>query len=343
MREYQDSNAQMIHRHHVRQGVVVAVLLLLAFIGVVWLLHLWEEANNPHQTIDPTATRVTTRRGGALYDLRDDVETILIIGLDKYEDAIADSSDGYRNDQQADFLLLLLVDRAEKKCQLLHINRDTMSQVPVLGITGNVAGTQLEQLALAHTYGTGNEDSCRNTVQAVSTFLHETPIDHYLSVTMDAVQILNDAVGGVTVTVTDDFSRVDKTLVKGQTVTLKGSQALTYVRARAGMEEQTNLNRMARQRQYMSALQTKLSQKIRDDSGFSLKTAMDLSGYMISDCSVNHLAEVANWVAEYGSSDILTIDGEAVQGEEFMEFYADDLALQSLILDLFYTPANDNP
>ena len=338
MRAFQD-NDQMLHRHHVRQGVVVAVLLLAAFIGVVWLLHLWEQKTNPHQSSESASAHVTTRRGGALYTLRDDIESILIIGLDKYEDAIVDT-DGYRNDQQADFLLLLLVDRAEKKCQMLHINRDTMSQVPVLGITGNVAGTQFEQLALAHTYGTGNEDSCRNTVRAISTFLHETPIDHYLSVTMDAVQVLNDDVGGVTVTVTDDFSRVDKTLVKGETVTLKGSQALTYVRARAGMEEQTNLNRMARQRQYMSALQEKLSEKVRADSGFSLKTAMDLSGYMISDCSVNHLAEVANCVAEYETAEILTIEGEAKQGKEFMEFYAEDEALQTMILDLFYEPVD---
>ena len=338
MREFQD-NEQMRHRHHVRQGVVVAVLLLLAFIGVVWVLHLVEENNNPHQTID-TATRITTHRGGALYDLRDDIETILIIGLDKYEEAIDENFDGYRNDQQADFLLLLLVNRTEKTCQMLHINRDTMTRVPILGITGDVAGTQVEQLALAHTYGTGNEDSCRNTVHAVSTFLHETPIEHYLSVTMDAVQVLNDAVGGVTVTVNDDFSGVDKTLVKGQTITLKGSQALTFVRARAGMEEQTNLNRMARQRQYMSGLQTRLSEKIREDDSFSLQTALDLSKYMQSDCSVNHLAEVANCIAEFGFSEIQTIEGEAVEGEEFMEFYADDLALQSLILDLFYVPAD---
>ena len=339
MREFHDSNQQMLHRHHVRQGVVVAALLLLAFIGIVALLHFVEQNNNPHQTVDPV-TRATTHRGGALYNLRDDLETILIIGLDKYEDAIAESTDGYRNDQQGDFLLLLLVDRDAQKCQMLHINRDTMSEVQILGVTGNVAGTKVEQLALAHTYGSGDVDSCRNTVQAVSTFLHNTPIDHYLSVTMDAVQILNDAVGGVTVTIKDDFSKVDPNLVKGETVTLKGSQALTFVRARAGMEEQTNLNRMERQRQYMSALQSRLSEKIRGDSGFSLKTAMDLSGYLISDCSVNHLADVANCIAEYGFSEILTIEGEAVQGEEFMEFYADDYALQNQILDLFYVPAD---
>ncbi|MBR3289333.1 MAG: LCP family protein [Clostridia bacterium] len=340
---YDGYNDPSLHRRRVRQGIIIVVLLLVTFAGVVWMLHLWETWSDPEIDSDPIVTRATTRaRGGALYDLREDMETILIIGLDKYEADIDDTADSYRNFQQADFLLLMMIDRGEKKCQALHINRDTMSKVQVLGITGDVAGVQVEQLALAHTYGTGREDSCRNTVRAVSTFLHETPIDHYVAVTMDAVAILNDAVGGVTVEVRDDFSKVDPTLVKGQTVTLQGAQALTYVRARSGMEEQTNINRMSRQRQYMSALQEKLTEKIRGDSGFSLDTVMKLSGYMSSDCPVNHLAAVADTVAEYGFSGILTIDGEAVEGEQFMEFYADDEKLQAQILDLFYLPVDDH-
>ena len=63
---------------------------------------------------------------------------------------------------------------------------------------------------------------------------------------------------------------------------------------------------------------------------------------MTSDCSVNRLADIADRVAEYGFSDILTIAGESVQGEEFMEFYADDEALQSMILDLFYRPVESS-
>ena len=41
-------------------------------------------------------------------------------------------------------------------------------------------------------------------------------IDYYFSMNMDAISILNDAVGGVTVEVTDDFSQVDATIGKGQ-------------------------------------------------------------------------------------------------------------------------------
>ena len=41
------------------------------------------------------------------------------------------------------------------------------------------------QLALAHTYGSGEEDSCENTVLAVENLLYGVGIDHYVSLTMD--------------------------------------------------------------------------------------------------------------------------------------------------------------
>mgnify|MGYP000585160404 FL=1 len=69
---------------------------------------------------------------------------------------------------------------------------------------------------------------------------------------MDAVPILNDLLGGVEVTVLDDFSGIDDTLIKGETVTLHGDHALTYVRERYGLEDSSNSTRMVRQRQYMT-------------------------------------------------------------------------------------------
>ena len=84
-----------------------------------------------------------------------------------------------------------------------------MTQIRILGVTGEPAGTFTGQLALAHTYGSGEEDSCENTVLAVSNLLYGMEIDHYVSLTMDGVALLNDLVGGVTVEVLDDFSGID--------------------------------------------------------------------------------------------------------------------------------------
>lgn len=50
-------------------------------------------------------------------------------------------------------------------------------------------------------------------------------IDGYAMVNVGAVSVVNDMVGGVTVTIEDDFSEVDPTLKMGETVTLMGEQA----------------------------------------------------------------------------------------------------------------------
>lgn len=72
--------------------------------------------------------------------------------------------------------------------------------------------------------------------------------------TMGAVPYINDLVGGVPVTVLDDFSGIDDSLVEGETITLKGEQALHYVRIRGGLEDSSNLNRMKRQQQYLESM-----------------------------------------------------------------------------------------
>ena len=49
---------------------------------------------------------------------------------------------------------------------------------------------------------------------------------------MDGMALLNDYVGGVQVTVKDDFSQVDSSLIQGETITLTGEQALIFVLVR---------------------------------------------------------------------------------------------------------------
>lgn len=96
----------------------------------------------------------------------------------------------------------------------------------------------------------------------------------------------------MTVEVLDDFTGIDETLVKGETVTLMGQQALNYVRIRAGMEDSSNLNRMKRQQQYLEALAEKV-QNLGDDFSISAEQISLLSDYVISDCSIDELKRMA--------------------------------------------------
>ena len=316
--------------------LVCAVVVILGIL--LGLLRMWELRRVGEQggTED---TEEYLWYDGEAYALRRRVETLLVIGLDTFEDDAERS--GYTNDLRADFLLLLVFDHQNKTCTAVHLNRDTMAEIAVLGIGGKKVGTVTEQLALAHTYGSGKEDSCRNTARAVSELLGGISVTHYMSVTMDAVAVVNDAVGGVTVTVADDLSMFDPALEKGATVTLQGQQALTYVRSRQGLAESTNEARMARQRQYMEALYEAAKAKRAGGEDISMDTLLKITEYTVTDSNTAKLDQLLDAVDEYGLYEIHPIEGETREGERFMEFIPDESALMRLVLDLFYEPVSE--
>lgn len=314
------------------RGLAVALLAVFLLTGAFLLLELWEKRQSifPEQKTENTVYEYN----GVEYVKNEDVDSFLILGLDKYEDAI--NNDSYNNDQRADFLMLLVFDNSEKKFTAVHLNRDTMVNMNVLGVAGQKIGTVNKQLALAHTYGNGRDVSCRNTADAVSELLNGVKVNHYLSITMDAVPILNDLLGGVEVTVLDDFSGIDDTLIKGETVTLHGDHALTYVRERYGLEDSSNSTRMVRQRQYMTAVYDKAMLKIENDDNFVIEASSKLADYIVSDRSVNQLQEIAKKLSQYKFTEIETLEGESVVKDGLMEFRPDADSIDKIVFELFY-------
>ena len=314
------------------RGLAVALLAVFLLTGAFLLLELWEKRQSifPEQKTENTVYEYN----GVEYVKNEDVESFLILGLDKFEDAI--NNDSYNNDQRADFLMLLVFDISEKKFTAVHLNRDTMVNMNVLGVAGQKIGTVNKQLALAHTYGNGRDVSCRNTADAVSELLNGVKVNHYLSITMDAVPILNDLLGGVEVTVLDDFSGIDDTLIKGETVTLHGDHALTYVRERYGLEDSSNSTRMVRQRQYMTAVYDKAMLKIENDDNFVIEASSKLADYIVSDRSVNQLQEIAKKLSQYKFTEIETLEGESVVKDGLMEFRPDADSIDKIVFELFY-------
>lgn len=193
-----------------------------------------------------------------------------------------------------------MVDRTAGVCRVLPLNRDTMTEITALGLAGEQVGTFNGQLALSHTYGSGGLDSARNTGRAVSSLLYGVDIDHVMAFTMDAVPVINDAVGGVTVLVEDDFSAVTDQLPMGQEVTLHGDLALTFVQSRGDMGgEKTNINRMSRQAAYLRGLYTRL-QSAAQDEGFLTQLLLELSSYLTTDCTANQLNDLYRTVSQDG-------------------------------------------
>jgi LCP family protein required for cell wall assembly len=288
-----------------------------------------------HQGTDPTIATKTIERDGVKYFPRQDITVVMLLGID--QTGKVEPSNSYNNYGASDVVSLLIFDETNQQTRILCLNRDTMLEMPILGIGGKKAGTAFQQLALSHTYGSGLEDSCANTRETVSNFLYGLQIDYYLSLNMDAIALLNDAVGGVTVTVTDDFSQIDPSIVKGE-VTLTGQQAITFVRGRGGVGDQLNVSRMERQKEYMGGFMKAF--KAKQDAGieFLVSSYEEAMPYMVTDCSLTVLEDITRRYGDYPIVEIVSPEGENRKGETYMEYYVDEQKLDELILRLFYAP-----
>lgn len=310
-------------------AVLFAAALLLS--AVLFFVDLWEQ----HYATYPATEEVLQEEvfyNGETYVRNENIETLLVLGLDTFDNY---DSDSYRNEKQADFLALLVLDKTANTCQAIHINRDTMTEMNVLGVAGDRVDTVTAQVALSHTYGNGREVSCRNTANAVSDLLG-IEIDHYVSLSMNAVPAYNDMLGGVTLEVMDDFTSIDPQMSAGKKMTLSGAQALLYVRSRKGLDDATNDHRMKRQKQYLQALLDATERRIDQDESFVSKAAMKLTEYMVSDCSANRLEEIAKRYTITDPTAIHTPEGATKMGEEFLEFYPDADSLKQIVVDCFY-------
>ena len=156
---------------------------------------------------------------------------------------------------------------------------------------------------------------------------------------MDAIPVLNDLVGGVSVFVEDDFSAVDPSLEQGKTVRLQGQQALTFVRTRWYVDDSSNLSRMNRQRAYINALYEQMTQKLQNEDSFAARLASQLADYSVSDLTTTELSNLAEQLKDYRFTGITPIRGDAVLGEKNIEYYTDEADLRSLVIETFFREA----
>ncbi len=316
--------------------LVFAGFILLLVIAMLYSgLQILESTVLRTGTQEQAVASKTITRGDTHYFPRQDITVVMVLGIDQYGEVTA--SEAYSNRGAADMAMLLIFDEANESCTVLQLNRDTMLEIPVLGVGGKQAGTYFGQLALAHTYGTGLEDSCENTRKAISDFLYGIQIDYYVAMNMDAISILNDGVGGVTVNVTDDFSQVDPTIPMGR-VTLTGDQAIHFVRTRKDVGDQLNLSRIQRQKDYTTSFLDAFMAAYRADPTFAVSVYDKVDPYIVTDCSANTISAMIDRYGDYEIREVVSPQGENVMGEEYFEFYPDEEALDALILRLFYTP-----
>ena len=310
--------------------VILALLFLILYSGFR-VLESTVFLDSPQETQSESKTIVSD---GVKYFPRKDITVLMLMGINR-EGKVQPTE--FNHGGAVDMVNLVIFDEEKEQYHILALNRDMMVNIPVLNSYGKAVDTYYGQLAYAHTYGDGMVISCENVRKTVSDLLYGLEIDYYLAMNMDTIGILNDAVGGVTVEVTDDFSAVSSDLPMG-TVKLTGEQAVTFVQSRMGVGDQLNLSRMARHEEYMAHFMEALGRALEEQPGFAEKTYGKITDYVVTDCTVQILSRLEKDYGDYTPGRICAVPGENVLGEEYYEFYPDGEALDGLILELFYAP-----
>ena len=85
----------------------------------------------------------------------------------------------------------------------------------------------------------------------------------------------------------------------------------------------------------------KAREALGSNPGLALELYSALSGYMVTDITLDEVNYLASIILDYSFSGdrIYSLEGETVVGDwNFEEFYPDEEALYELILDIFYEP-----
>ena len=179
---------------------------------------------------------------GKAYRYNDQVITLLCMGIDQSGGEIQKEKNVSGESGQADSIFLAVMDPVSRQLSVIAISRDTMTKIPAFDNKGNYLGENINHLGLAYAYGDGREKSCQYMVDAVSRLFYGIPINGYAAFSLETIGKLNDAVGGVTVTVPEgeDMTSADPQLKSGEAVTLTGDMAETFVRWRNTEEHGSN-------------------------------------------------------------------------------------------------------
>ena len=284
---------------------------------------------------------------GKVYEYNEDIRTFLVLGIDE------GNTKGFEADEkvkeltgggQSDGIFLIILNPMDESIKIFAINRDTKVDILMVGMgEGGTDVTGKFAISTQHGFGGGGKYSCELSRDAVSRLIYDMPIHGYVSIQYSDIPAINDAVGGVTLTLPeddDDLTVRNKNWKAGATITLKGQEAHDFVRYRdiyGGSESQRR--RLGRHKLYLKSFIKQMKEKTKEDITLPMKIYNSIKDDVVTDLSVDTISYLVSEYADYSfdENDIYTMEGETKLGEDgFAYFYPDDEALKALVIKLFY-------
>lgn len=277
---------------------------------------------------------------GKEYRYRDGIINILCLGIDK-QVPLDQIEEGRGNIGMSDTILLASLDTKKDEVKVIAIPRDTMVEVQTTTEDGKLSSKEKMQICYQYAYGKSVKQSNELTVDTVSQLLYDVPIQRYCTLNIEALPILNDAIGGVDVEIREDVEEWEPRLIYGATMHLDGELALRFVKVRNKSRPDGATLRTQRQKQYAIAFVKKAKSVIAKDPTIPVTIFQELQkdGNMSTDITLEDIAYLIPEVMDISFPDdaIQVIPGESKLGEDGLaEYHRDVDALKELVINTFY-------
>ncbi|MFE7897786.1 LCP family protein [Streptomyces sp. NPDC057424] len=264
-------------------GAALAVLLVVAGAGGYWL----------YQRLDSNiqAAGIDNKIGGDRpANLSPGAKNILVVGSDSRDGDNAKYGKGLTT-MQSDTLMVLHIAANREWAAVVSLPRDSWLQIPACDRgNGTTSAPHHFKINEAFAIGGATGDIGSAAACTIKTIEQNTGlrIDHFLSVDFQGFKGMVDALDGLEVcpkqAIHDTKAHLD---LEAGCQTVKGEQALGYVRTRYSVGDGSDIGRIGRQQEFMQALATKAQDKLTSPGDLysflesvtkSLTTDEDLAG-----------------------------------------------------------------
>ncbi|MBM7600515.1 LCP family protein required for cell wall assembly [Virgibacillus halotolerans] len=221
-------NSRVDKRHKKRRkwpfwvgGIILAFVLIIG--GYIY--YVWDKVGDTIATMHDPLEGDNQKELNALFKNNDSVN-ILLLGVDAREG----------DKGRSDTMILMSLNPKTNAMTMLSIPRDTYVNIPGRGMD-----------KINHAYAFGDVALSVQTVEEA----FDLPVHFYARVNMEGFQQGIDAIGGVTINNTQEFSQDGASFSKGN-ITLSGEDALKYIRMRKN-DPRGDMGRNERQREVLTA------------------------------------------------------------------------------------------
>lgn len=228
------SNRRKQRKSQKNRKIILTVAIAIVAILIAGVAYAWSRISQAEDAIHQEVDTLQLRDK----ELTDDSSfSVLLLGID---------NGAYGRDTEvgrSDTMLLVTVNPKQKKTTMISIPRDSYTEIIGYGTFDK----------LNHAYAFGKEKFAINSVQNMLNI----PIDYYVTVDMQGLMGLVNAVGGLEITPALTFTYEDESFTEGVTRHVDGEAALRYARMRYD-DPEGDTGRQKRQRIVIEELVKKL-------------------------------------------------------------------------------------